>query len=68
MIVSDFNQTVPRRTAQFAAFQALETSVLSRFLLVTGGEVGPLGVSLVDHVARTPDLQSTLVEAISRVG
>ncbi len=50
VLMGDFNQAVPRRTAPEHVFDALERAVLAQVELFTSGDVEPCGYS-IDHIA-----------------
>ncbi|MDP9413809.1 MAG: endonuclease/exonuclease/phosphatase family protein [Pseudomonadota bacterium] len=68
LVVGDYNQAIPRRTAPVEAYEALDAAILRRFDLATAGEIAPLGGYAIDHVAHTPDLVAEEVVGLSPVG
>jgi endonuclease/exonuclease/phosphatase family metal-dependent hydrolase len=68
VLIGDFNQAIPKRTAPDQAFEALSAAVLRRLVVPTAGEIAPLALYAIDHVAHTPDLLSELVSGLSPVG
>lgn len=68
IVLGDFNQAIPRRTAPVDAFRALEAAVCGRFDVATSGCIEPIGGFAIDHVAHSRDLRSGGVVGLSATG
>lgn len=66
VVIGDFNQTIPRRTAPIEVYAALEESILSRLVVATTGVIDANGSSSIDHVAHSRDLAARDVHVLSR--
>lgn len=68
IVVGDFNQTIPRRTAPHVVYAALEQALGARCVVATGGLLAPLGRPSIDHIAHGPELVAANVTALSNLG
>jgi hypothetical protein len=68
VVIGDFNQAIPRRTAPIAAYGALEAAVLSRLSVPTAGLTDEGGANAIDHVAHSHDLSAVEIASLSRFG
>ncbi len=67
LLIGDFNQAVPRRTAPQHVFDALERTVLDRVELFTGGEFDDGGYS-IDHIAGSKGARCRWRKGLSALG
>ncbi|MDP3675580.1 MAG: endonuclease/exonuclease/phosphatase family protein [Novosphingobium sp.] len=68
IVVGDFNQCIPRRTAPRAVYAALEQALGARFAVATGGALAPLDRPSIDHIAHARELLASEVTALSNTG
>ncbi|MDP3674431.1 MAG: endonuclease/exonuclease/phosphatase family protein [Novosphingobium sp.] len=68
IVLGDFNQAIPRRTAPHVVYAALEQALGERYTVATTGVLAPLGRPSIDHIAHTRDLVATDVTAVSNRG
>ena len=67
LLLGDFNQRVPRKFQSLDAYSTLESVVLTRFALATGGSLAPLGKQAIDHICHSHDLRRIDALAISNM-
>ena len=65
IVLGDFNQTIPRRTAPHAVYAALEQALGSRYGVATASLLAPLGRPSIDHIAYSGELRAVAVTGIS---
>lgn len=65
VLLGDFNQAIPRRTAPSAVAAALEDALGDGWPVATTGALPPLGRPSIDHIAHTRDLVVAEVTALS---
>lgn len=68
LVVGDYNQFIPRRTASTEAFAALCAAIPAWLQCATAGPLPPDGQSLVDHVHHSTDLMAASVHVLSNKG
>lgn len=68
IVLGDFNQAIPRRTAPAAVFAALEAALGDWWQVATTGLLAPLGRPSIDHVAHTREFVTAQVTALSNEG
>lgn len=64
IMLGDFNQQVPRSRAPRAVFGALEQALGTRLKIATSGPLPPLGLSSIDHVALSLELEAAEITAL----
>ena len=57
IVLGDFNQYVPNRRAPPEVERALSCALGDKLMIATGGELEPLGYTVIDHVACDSGLQ-----------
>lgn len=67
VLMGDFNQTVPHRTAPQHVFDALKLAVIDRAEIFTAGNVEPCGYS-IDHIAGTKGVSCSWRKGLPAVG
>jgi endonuclease/exonuclease/phosphatase family metal-dependent hydrolase len=68
IVLGDFNQAFPRRTAPRDVYEALEAALGARYTVATTGPLAPLDRPSIDHVAHTGEFIATSVTALSNIG
>jgi endonuclease/exonuclease/phosphatase family metal-dependent hydrolase len=68
VVVGDFNQAIPRRTAPLEVHAALRAAIMSCLTVATAGLADGNDAAAIDHVAHSSDLGAEDVRALSRIG
>ena len=65
ILIGDFNQAVPRRTAPYEVFSSLVSNIQRRCHIVTTGEIEGCGFA-IDHIAVSDELRANSVTSACR--
>jgi endonuclease/exonuclease/phosphatase family metal-dependent hydrolase len=64
IVVGDYNQQVPRTRVPQPVHEALDAALGERLRIVTTGQLAPLDLPTIDHIALSPDLEAEAVTAL----
>ncbi len=65
-ILGDFNQRIPRAMQPLHVYEALRNAIPRTFEIITDGILDEDGKQLIDHIAISDGLTSSLKQVVSR--